>query len=190
NPGDEHMAVGIDGDRGPDLVLGLVAEPEAPDVVAVPVELHDEDVLLPCARRERVLRIEGDDAVEAAGQEHAALGVHRDRAPPLLAGGATERPLPDAAAASIELHHEHVVAAAALRRAAPEIDRAREATGHDDAAVRERGRAHRVLVFLVAGLEAPEVLSPRVVARDEDVRAPGDQRVLAVEGGRTPELPG
>jgi len=178
-PRDDHMVIPVYGDGVGDLIVAGVAESLAPDVLAVRVELDDEDVRTAGASQRIATEVEG--TLELPDDDHGAGPVDGNRVGILVIRGVAEALAPDVLAVGGELGDEDVPATEAGEIAAAKVGRALELTRDDHVGGAVDGhRPGGLVVGRVTKTHAPDVVSGRARIRGNDgcrVKGSGRARV-------------
>lgn len=183
-PHHDDVAEEVEGDIVGALIRG-VAKALAPEVVALPVELDDEDVRAASAREDAV-RV--DTKAEGAGKgpddHQVAPAIGCDGRAEVVVRAA-DAATPAMVAVRVDLGDEHRAPAAGHLRAA-EDERPGGRTGGADAAPRIDGHAPAQVQVGGAVEVRPLLGAVGVVARQTDAMAPrsdGRQATAAIDGG-------
>ncbi|AKT39294.1 uncharacterized protein CMC5_084830 [Chondromyces crocatus] len=180
--GDEDMANGGHGHPDPRRGGVVIIESLAPDVIAMAIELGDEDIAVPAGAERSTTEIDGP--LESPDENHITLSIGGHPGDGLHCS-ITNTVTPDVTTRSIELHEVDVVSACAHESAAPEVDGTLEHTGHEHipgAIDVDEGKIHHASVEIAA---APHMHTSGIQLGDEDARrgaaAPWQGRPAKIE---------
>jgi len=164
---DDNVPRDIDGDSQGDLTA-RVTEALAPDVIAIGLELRDENVLVACARQRAAAKI--DSAVEISGDDGVSRGIRSHGITGLIAH-IPEALAPDTVATGTELRDEDIRKACARKHTTAKINGAIEISRDDHVSRGVDGDGSSELIARIAEAPAPDMIAAGTELRDKDVIA-------------------